>query len=261
LTLVLRVLILFAQAWSEDAMLILLLPVTTISVALVGFYVWHRQLVRKRHFEVADFALSAFYRAEAAIAQARQPTVGDGEGTTRKRGQFELPAYGGLLDRMYIPVERLKFQANAFEDLERAAVNAEIHFGIDVADRLREPLRAYDRIALATACRIGNVGLSAQAKASKAFVQRWEAAVYSGTTSLDDADQPSIEMEEAKQIVEAALRPFMVPPTIREFLLVDELRSAVHRVATMAMLWRRPGYGKIAVYAAIPLASPTTDEA
>jgi hypothetical protein len=240
-------------------MLILLLPVTSILVALLGFYVWHRQLVRKRHFEVADAALSAFYRAEAAIAHARQPAVGDCEGTTRKRSQFEMPAYGGLLDRMYIPVERLKFHAGAFEDLERAAVNAEIHFGIDVADRIREPLRAYDRIALATACRIGNVGLSAPAKASQALVQRWEAAVYSGTTSHDDADQLSIEMGEAKRMVEATLRPFVVPPTVREFLLVDELRAAVHRVATMATLWRRPGYGKIAVYAALPMAAASTD--
>jgi hypothetical protein len=41
-------------------MLILLLPLTTICVALVGFYVWHRQLIRKRLFEVAEAGLSAF---------------------------------------------------------------------------------------------------------------------------------------------------------------------------------------------------------
>ena len=85
-------------------MLILLLPLTTILVALVGFYIWHRQLVRKRHFEVADAALSAFCQADAAIARAREPAVGAGEGATRKRGDYELPAYGGLLDRLYIPV-------------------------------------------------------------------------------------------------------------------------------------------------------------
>src|SRR3954464_4068930 len=97
------------------------LPLTTILVALVGFYVWHRQLVRKRHFEVADAELSAFCQAEAAIARAREPTVGVGEGATRKRGDYELPAYGGLLDRLYIPVERLKLHRNAFEELDRAA--------------------------------------------------------------------------------------------------------------------------------------------
>jgi hypothetical protein len=119
-------------------MLILLLPVTTIVVALIGFYVWHRQLVRKRQFEVADAGLSAFCQAEAAIARAREPTIGAGEGATRKRGDYELPAYGGLLDRLYIPVERLKVRRGAFEELERAAVHVEVHFGSDLAHQLRE---------------------------------------------------------------------------------------------------------------------------
>ena len=52
-------------------MLILLLPLTTICVALAGFYVWHRQLIRKRLFEVAEAGLSAFSHAEAAVAYAR----------------------------------------------------------------------------------------------------------------------------------------------------------------------------------------------
>ena len=40
-------------------MLILLLPLTTICVALAGFYVWHRQLIRKRLFEVAEAGLAS----------------------------------------------------------------------------------------------------------------------------------------------------------------------------------------------------------
>ena len=54
-------------------MLILLLPLTTICVTLVGFYVWHRQLIRKRLFEVAEAGLSAFSHAEVAVAYARRP--------------------------------------------------------------------------------------------------------------------------------------------------------------------------------------------
>lgn len=238
-------------------MLILLLPVTTIVVALVGFYVWHRQLVRKRHFEVADAALSAFRRAEAAIAHARRPDVVAGEGATRKRGPLELPAYGGLLDRLYIPVERLKLHNSAFEELERAAVNVEVHFGSDVAHQLREPLRARHRIVVATACRISTVGLPAEAKVSRALVRRWEAVAHAGTIAPDDVDQLSLDMAEAKWAVEAALRPFVAAPTFTEFLLAHDLRSAMRR----AWRWARPGYGKVAIYAAIPLAEPTTDDA
>lgn len=238
-------------------MLILLLPVATITVALVGFYVWHRQLVRKRHFEVADAALSAFYRAEAAIAHARRPDVALAEGATRKRGPLELPAYGGLLDRLYIPVERLKAHRNAFEELERAAVNVEVHFGSDVAHRLREPLRAYHRIAVATACRMGRVGLPAEAKVSRTLVRRWEAVAHAGTTAADEVDQLSADMGNAKWAVEGALRPFVEAPTFSEFLLVNSLRSTVHR----AWRWVRPGHGKIAIYAVVPLAEPATDDA
>jgi hypothetical protein len=36
--------------------------------------------------------------------RALAPTVGVGEGATRKRGDYDLPTYGGMLDRLYIPV-------------------------------------------------------------------------------------------------------------------------------------------------------------
>jgi hypothetical protein len=205
-------------------MLILVLPVTTIVVALVGFYVWHRQLVRKRQFDVADAALSAFCQAEAAIARARQPTVSVGEGTTRKRGDYELPAYGGLLDRLYIPVERLKVQRSAFEELERAAVHVEVHFGSELAGHLREPLRAYHRIVVATACRMSNVGLSAGAKVSPVLVRQWDDVVHAGTIEPNDADQLSVEIDEAKRAVETSC-------------------------------------SQIAVYAAVPVSDPRTSDA
>jgi hypothetical protein len=48
---------LFARVPGFTAMLTILLPITTICVAIAGFYVWHRQLIRTRQFEVADAAL------------------------------------------------------------------------------------------------------------------------------------------------------------------------------------------------------------
>jgi hypothetical protein len=241
--------------------MILLLPLTTILVALVGFYVWHRQLVRKRHFEIADAALSAFCQAEAAIARARAPIVNAGEGTTRKRGDYELPAYGGMLDRLYIPVERLKVHRNAFEELERVAVNVEVHFGGELAHHLREPLRSYDRIVVATACRMTNVGLSLETKVSGALVRQWEAVVHAGVTALDDTDKLSLEMDEAKRAIESALRPFVEAPTFSEFLLAHgRLRLALRRMR-FAAPWARSGYGKIAVYAAATVTEPTVGDA
>lgn len=243
-------------------MLILALPLTTIVVALVGFYVWHRQLIRKRLFEVADAALAAFCRAEAAVAHAREPTLVAGEGATRKRGDHELPAYSGLLDRFYVPVERLKTHKDAFAELERAAVSAEVHFGSDLAQQLREPLRAYQRIAVATACRMSNVGLSAQAKVNPALVRRWEAVVYAGArhgVDPDDIDQLSIDMDEAGREVEAVLRPYVEAPTFSEFLSLQRLQASCRRcLGCLPTLWRRdrPCYDKLAVYASAPLTGP-----
>jgi hypothetical protein len=71
-------------------MLILLLPITTLCVAILGFYVWHRQLAGKRHSEVADAALSALNRAEAALTYARNPASFINEGRAE---------CGGMLNR------------------------------------------------------------------------------------------------------------------------------------------------------------------
>jgi hypothetical protein len=223
-----------------------------------GFYVWHRQLVGKRRFEVADAALSAFYRAEAAIAHARDPATVQGEGATRKRHDNELPAFRGLLDKLYVPLERIKHYRDAFDELERAAVNVEVHFGSDLADALREPLRAYEKIAIATACRMGRVGLSAQVKLSPALVRRWEAVVRSGEycdVRAEDADQICAEMSEAKRTIETALRSYLEAPTFSEFLALRRLRVLV--TGHIGRLFRRrhqSSYGKIAVYAQLPRA-------
>jgi hypothetical protein len=45
--------------------------------------------------------------------------------------------------RLYIPVGHLKVHRGVFEELERAAVHVEVHFGNELARQLREPLGAY----------------------------------------------------------------------------------------------------------------------
>jgi hypothetical protein len=230
------------------AMLILLLPLTTICVAVLGFYVWHRQLIRKRQFEVADAALSAFSRTEAALTYARNPARFVGEGTTRKRDNAELPARSELLDRLLIPVERLRQHNEAFGELERVAFAVEVHFGDDVARHIREPLRAYNRIIGTTACRMGLVGMSRPERASHKLLRKLEAAVYSGDkpggrrqADYDDAGRLSDEISKAKVEVEVALRPYLEAPTLEQFFLLPELRASARRgIACLKSLGHRP---------------------
>jgi hypothetical protein len=240
-------------------MLIVLLPITTICVAILGFYVWHRQLTRKRLFEVADAALSAFNRAEAALAYARNPANFVHEGKTRKREHTELPAQSELLDALFIPVERLTQHSAAFDALEQAAFDVEVHFGDEVAHLVREPLRTYNRIVLATTCRIGLVGMSGAIP--DRLRQKLEAVAHSVNASDEaadaEADQLSDQIAKAKLELETALRPSLAAPTFGEFLHLGELLSSTRlHVAKLVPLRRQHpprGYGKIAVYAQLPL--------
>jgi hypothetical protein len=207
-------------------MLIVLLPITTICVAIAGFYVWHRQLIRKRHFEVADAALTAFSRTKAAVIYARNPASSVGEGTSRKRDNKELPAQSKLLDGLFIPVERLRQHHEAFVELERVAFAVEVHFGHHVARQVREPLRAYNCIVVSTAL---------QMELGSGF--RPEGG-HKG--DHDNPDWLLYEMYTAKVAVETALRPHLEAPTLEQFLLLTELRASARRViAFLVSMGRR----------------------
>ena len=206
-------------------MLIILLPITTICVAVAGFYVWHRQLIRKRHFEVADAALAAFSRTQAALIYARNPASFVGEGVSRERDNTN-PSQSKLLDRLFIPVERLRQHREAFAELERVAFAVEVHFGDDVARQVREPLRAYNHVVVSTAL---------QMELGSGF--RPEGGHKS---DYDDPDRLSDEIYNAKVAVETALRPHLEAPTLEQFLLLTELRASARRViAFLLSLGRR----------------------
>jgi hypothetical protein len=204
-------------------MLILLLPVTTLCVAVLGFYVWHRQLARKRLFEVADAALSAFSRAEAALVQARS-SAGFG-----------------------FKAEYLTQHNDAFDELERAAFAVEVHFGEEIANEIRGPLRAYNRIILAA---------SLPGAVSDRLRQRLIG--HAENDRRIDVYAPSNHVAISKANVRNALRPWLVPPSIGEFLRVRDWLSSAQRQAAKLVRRHRGsrGCGKVAVYALSP---PTND--
>jgi hypothetical protein len=207
-------------------MLIILLPITTICVAFASFYVWHRQLIRKRHFEVADAALAAFSRAQAALVYERNPASFDGEDASRERDVTELPRQSKLIDRLVIPVERLRHHQEAFAELERVAFAVQVHFGDHVAHQVRQPLRAKNRMIVTTAL---------QMELGSGFSP--EGAHKAG---YDHPDQVSDEIHKARVAVETALRPHLEAPTLEQFLLLIELRTSARRViAFLVSLGRR----------------------
>jgi hypothetical protein len=120
-----------------------------------------------------------------------------------------------LLDRLFIPVEHLRQNHEAFAELERVAFAVEVHFGHHVARQVREPLRAYNRIVVSTAL---------QMELGSGF--RPEGGHQADD---DDPDLLSDEIYKAKVAVETALRPHLEAPTLEQFLLLSELRASARR--------------------------------
>jgi hypothetical protein len=120
-----------------------------------------------------------------------------------------------------------------------------VHFGDQVARHLREPLRAYNRIAVVTSCRMSHTGLPAPGQVSLGMV-RWESVVYASGTKCGDyseggsreVDQLCIDMARAKAAVETTLRPYLDAPTFGEFLFPPELVRAIRRVGAVTAALR-----------------------
>lgn len=86
-------------------------------VALWAFIVWNkgRHLARTAGF--AEEVLQAMYRARAAFAWARFPSVGEHEGKTRVAKDDEEDHEKEYRDKLYVPIERLHDEAALFSDL------------------------------------------------------------------------------------------------------------------------------------------------
>jgi len=153
----------------------------------------------------------------------------------------ELPAHSELLNRLFIPVERLRHHNEAFGELERVAFAVEVHFGNDVARQIREPMRAYNRIVVTTARQMGRSRMPWPERARHKLLRKLDVVVYSdGNRGEGDYDQLSDEMCKAKVEVEVALRPYLEVPTFEQFLLLPELRASAKRgIVCLVSLGRR----------------------
>lgn len=82
-----------------------------------------------------------------------------------------------------------------------------MQFGDQVAHHLREPLRAYNRIAVVTSCRVSRAELGAPGQVTPGMVRWWESVVYASGTKCGDyseggsceVDQLSIDMAGARR--------------------------------------------------------------
>jgi hypothetical protein len=142
-----------------------------------------------------------------------------------------------LLDRLFIPAERLRQHREAFAELERVAFAVEVHFGNDLARQIREPLRACNRIVVTTARQMGLSRMGGPERAGHKLLRKLDVVVYSdgksggrGEGDYGDADCLLDEVYKAKVQAEINLRPYLQAPNLKQFLLVPELRAYARRV-------------------------------
>ena len=151
---------------------------------------------------------------------------------------------------------RLIQHGDVFDELERAAFAAEVHFGHVVAHCLREPLRAHNQLIIESALQLRIKECGARDQDHQLDVlMRWDEKL---DAFVVNADCLAARVAIARANVEGALRSALVVPTLREFLLATNLIATLRRrVRAISCLQRGrcEGYGKLAVYAELPPAA------
>lgn len=88
--------------------------VTACWAIVSGVGAWKREFIGKRKIELAEETLATYFEIEDAIAFIRNPWSSGNEGSSRKRGAYELEAESKLLDRGHIVFERYESKKDIF---------------------------------------------------------------------------------------------------------------------------------------------------
>jgi hypothetical protein len=198
-----------------------LAPLLTVALFVCGVIVWRLQLVAKRRFEVAEQALSAFYRASDGLSRLRAMMIWAGE-----LASVEVPSNVGKEEEMRVRrynvyAARAEAATPAFADLRTAQILAEIHLGAAAARAMDVPFRCRQEVFVAVDELHGGMPSSAagmqgdalkehnefQASMRRAISERRSA---DGTPRDDDALSKKLDV--AKLELEAACRPFLDDP-------------------------------------------------
>lgn len=114
-----------------------------------GISAWKREFVGKRRIELAESVLALFYEAEDAIRAIRNPFSHVGEGSTRKRGEYESDEEARLLDQAHVAFERYEKHEQLFSQLRAARYRFMAAFGPEAGESFLEINKALQRIFFA----------------------------------------------------------------------------------------------------------------
>lgn len=198
-----------------------LAPLLTVVLFICGVVVWRLQLVAKRRFEVAEQALTAFYRAADGLSGIRHPFMWGGEiaSATAPEGLSEAEERRIRLYNAY--VARNEAASSAFAELRAAQILAEIHIGPAAREFMNVLVRARHEVAAAVNALYGEhslntAGMNAQDAEEhnrhqiEARHTLFEHRLASGVPA--DRDKLSVRIDVARAGLEAQCRPFLEDP-------------------------------------------------
>jgi hypothetical protein len=191
-----------------------LAPILTLLLFIAGVIVWRLQLVAKRRFEVAEQIMVAFFKAEAALAQIRNPFISSGEQHRIEipDGLSEADANRRRIAGAYF--ERSKEAESAFVELKAAQILASVHIP-EAKPHLQVPFAERGRVWGAVQILYVFPEQSFDSLPTEEFEKRMSQreVYFSRLHGMGDAkDDVTANLANAGKQLEAICRPYLSDP-------------------------------------------------
>jgi hypothetical protein len=202
----------------------LLTPFLTMSVLIVGYYIWIDQTKLKRRFEVAEKAMLAMIAATDVLDTARSDFYTDADCRDRTKPAGENPEEGRVRDRWYVVLKRLFDRKEELIALRETELLCSLYLGADAASAVAEmsfiaiKVRTSAEMLMMTAP--DYVGIKhlppEEAKQLRPQVKQWEVDCSKHLWLQDEqfkripnSNRINIEIENARAKLKKACAPYL----------------------------------------------------
>jgi len=110
--------------------------------AVYGIISWRREHIGKRKIDLAEEVLCSIYELKDVIRSIRNPFGYVGEGSTRKRAEYELKEESSILDSAYVVYERYDKHKDVFNNFYKMKYRYMANFG----KNSDEPFKIINRV-------------------------------------------------------------------------------------------------------------------
>ncbi|HEY5123452.1 MAG TPA: hypothetical protein VIK14_06920 [Ignavibacteria bacterium] len=97
--------------------------------AIYGIRAWKKEHIGKRKIDLSEEVLSLIYEIKDVIRFIRSPIGFEGEGSTRKRADFENKEESQIFDSAYVAIERYDKQKDVFNNFYKMKYRYMANFG------------------------------------------------------------------------------------------------------------------------------------